>query len=309
MRKMVFMALALGLAALPVLADNTVTHGSDLFQTAGDGSTYAQVSVPAGYFCTGSAAWSGTITLTGVPVVTSPANVLGNTDTVVERLADTTFDGSGNATVNAIVRVANFKATGPISVTGCTGSSLWDVRSSAAPTQSAFAMTLHRTSPTATGGTFDSDVTISPRLTFTQEGTGGLVHTLDQSTIHFTTSGASWTHQPGAGGLTYTTGSVQVDTDGDGVADTTVPPTSNFAAGWSTVAQSGCSTPPCGVGVPHSAITARHHINPPLPPCGTGLQAGLTVQRPQGTKSFTTQPVLQQHCYAVFTTDTTTIQP
>src|SRR4029077_7009286 len=50
----------------------------------------------------------------------------------------------------------------------------------------------------ATGGTFDSDVTISPRLTFTQEGTSTAV-TLDQSTIHFTTSGASWTHQPGAG--------------------------------------------------------------------------------------------------------------
>jgi hypothetical protein len=299
MRKMVFMALALGLAALPALADDTVTHGSDLFQTAGDGSTYAQVSVPAGYFCTGSAAWSGTITLTGVPVVTSPANVLGNTDTVVERLADTTFDGSGNATVNAIVRVANFKGTAPISVTGCTGSTLWDVRSSAAPTQSAFAMTLHRASSTATGGTFDSDVTISPRLTFTQEGTGGLVHTLDQSTIHFTTSGASWTHQPGAGGLTYTTGSVQVDTDGDGVADTTVPPTSNFAAGWSTVAQTGCSTPPCGVGVPHSAITARHHINPPLPPCGARTHLSRTVKAPDG-KLFTVQ-----NCY--LTTDTYTL--
>jgi hypothetical protein len=293
MRKMIFMGLAAALVALPALADNTVTHGSDLFQTAGDGSTYAQVSVPAGYFCTGSAAWSGTVTLTGVPIVTSPANVLGNTDTVVERLADTTFDGSGNATVNAIVRAANFKSTSAISVTGCTGSSLWDVRSSAAPTQSAFAMTLHRTSSTATGGTFDSDVTISPRLTFTQQGTGGLVRTLDQSTVHFTTSGASWTHHPGTGGLSYGS-SVQVDTDGDGIADTTVPATSNFAAGWSTVPQSGCSTPPCGVGVPHSAITARHHIHPPLPPCTT-TQAGLRAQQ-QGTKSFTVQPAL---CYAV----------
>ncbi len=295
MRKMIFMGLAAALIALPVLADNTVTHGSDLFQTAGDGSTYAQVSVPAGYFCTGSAAWSGTVVLTGVPVVTSPANVLGNTDTVVERLADTTFDGSGNATVNAIVRAANFKSTSPISVSGCTGSSLWDVRSSAAPTQSAFAMTLHRTSSTATGGTFDSDVTISPRLTFTQQGTGGLVHTLDQSTVHFTTSGASWTHHPGTGGLSYGS-SVQVDTDGDSVADTTVPATSNFAAGWSSVPQSGCTTPPCGVGVPHSAITARHHINPPLPPCTTGTQAGVR-------SGFVTQPVLQ-HCYAVANTTT-----
>lgn len=300
MKKMIYIGLALGLAALPALADNTVTHGSDVFQTAGDGSTYAQVSVPAGYFCTGSAAWSGTVTLTGVPVATTPANVLGNTDTVVERLADTTFDANGNATVNAIVRVANFKSTSPISVTGCSGSSLWDVRSNASTTQSAFQMTLHRSSPTATGGTFDSDVTINPRLTFTQQGSG-TTRTLDQSTIHFTTSGASWTHQPGSGGVTYTSGSIQADTDGDGVPDTTVPATSNFAAGWSTVPQSGCPTPPCGVGVPHSAITARHHVNPPLPPCNTGTQTGLSSKR-LGTKLMSVQ-----HCYAVSTT-TTTIQ-
>lgn len=298
MRKMIPIGLGLALAALPALADNTVTHGSDFFQTAGDGSTYAQASVPAGYFCTASAAWSGTVVLTGAPVATSPANVLGNTDTVIERLADTTFDPSGNATVNAIVRVANFKSTSPISVSGCTGSTLWDVKSSAAPTQSAFAMTLHRSSPTATGGTFDSAVTINPRLTFTQQGTG-LTRTLDQGTIHFTTTGASWTHQPGAGGLTYTAGSVQVDTDGDGVADTTVPASSNFAAGWSTVPQTGCSTPPCSVGVPHSAITARHHINPPLPPCTRGTQAGVR-------SGLTAQPVFT-NCY--LTTDTNTIEP
>lgn len=289
MKKMLFLGLALLLAALPALADNTITHGSDLFQTAGDGSTYAEVSVPAGYFCTGSAAYSGTVTLTGAPVATSPANVLGNTDTIIERLSDTTFNSSNVATVNAIVRVANFKSTSPITVTGCSGSSLWDVTSSAAPTQSAFTMTIYRSSSTATGGTFDSDVTINPRLTFTQQGTS-VTRTLDQSTIHFTTSGASWTHQPGSGGLTYTSGSVQVDTDGNGVPDTNVPATSNFAAGWSSVPQSGCPTPPCGVGVPHSAITARHHVNPPLPPCTTTRQpAGLSAG-----KAFQIQ-----HCYAI----------
>ena len=56
MKKMLFVGLGLLLAALPALADNTITHGSDLFQTAGDGTTYAEVSVPAGFFCTGSAA-------------------------------------------------------------------------------------------------------------------------------------------------------------------------------------------------------------------------------------------------------------
>jgi hypothetical protein len=295
MKKMLFLGLALLLAALPGLADNTITHGSDLFQTAGDGSTYAQVDVPAGFFCTGSAAFSGTVTLAGAPVATSPANVLGNTDTVVERLSDTTFNSSNVATVNAIVRVANFKSTSPITVSGCSGSVYWDVKSSAAPTQSAFTMTLYRSSSTATGGTFDSDVTINPRLTFTQQGTG-LTRTLDQSTIHFTTSGASWTHQPGSGGLTYTSGSVQVDTDGNGVPDTNVPATSNFAAGWSSVPQSGCPTPPCGVGVPHSTITARHHVNPPLPPCTTTQTTGLSAAKRTGKLATIAR------CYAISNT-------
>jgi hypothetical protein len=307
MKKMIYMGLALGLAALPALADNTITHGTDVFETKGDGTTYADVSVPAGFFCTGSAAWSGTVTLAGDPVVTSPANVLGHSDTVVERTGDTTFDASGNATVNAIVRAASFKSTAPISVTGCSGSTLWDVKSNASPTQSAFTMTIHRSSSTATGGTFDSDVTISPRLTFTQQGSG-TQRTLDQSTIHFTTSGASWTHQPGSGGVTYTSGSVQIDTDGNGVVDTTVPATSNFAAGWTTVPQSGCATPPCATPIPHSAITARHHVNPPPPYCTTTTTTGATAAKRLGTKAAALQQQTQRFCVAQPTTlDTHTL--
>jgi hypothetical protein len=298
MKKMLFLGLALLLAALPGLADNTITHGSDFFQTAGDGTTYAQVSLPAGYFCTGSAAYSGTIVLAGVPVATSPANVLGNTDTIIERLSDTTFNSSNVATVNAVVRVANFKSTSPITVTGCSGSSLWDVTSSAAPTQSAFAMTIYRSSSTATGGTFDSTVTINPRLTFTQQGSS-VTRTLDQSTITFSTSGASWTHQPGSGGLTYTAGSVQVDTDGNGVPDTNVPASSNFAAGWTNVPQSGCASTPCPVPVPHSTITARHQTQPPLPPCTTTTTTQATTQ--SAAKRHGKFAAVQR-CYAVSNT-------
>jgi hypothetical protein len=278
---MVYVGMALGLAALPALAANTVTRGIDVFETKGDGTTYADVSVPAGFFCAGSAAFSGTVVMAGDAVATSPDGALGHSDTVVERLADTTFDASGNATVNAIVRAASFKSASPIAVSGCAGSAYWDVKSNATPTQSTFAMTLHRSSSTATGGTFDSDVTISPRLTFTQQGSG-VQRTLDEGAIHFTTSGASWTHQPGSGGVTYTAGPVQIDTNGDGAVDTTVPPTSNFAAGWSTVPQSGCATAPCPVPIPHSATTARHHVNPPPPYCASTSTTGATAKRVQG---------------------------
>jgi hypothetical protein len=296
MRKMIYMGLALGLASLPVLADNTITHGIDIWQTNGDGRSYVNLSIPAGYFCATSAAWSGTVTMVGAPVATSPASVLGATDTVVERLSDATFVNNV-ATVNAIVRAASFKSTAPIAVSGCSGSAYWDIKSTAAPTQSPFTITIRRSSSTATGGNFDSDVTVSPRLTFTQQGSG-ISHTLDQSTIHFTTAGAEWTHQPGSGGVTYPGGSVQIDTDGDGVTDTTVPATSNFAAGWTNVPQSGCSATPCPVPIPHQAPGHLHYVGPPVPYCtATGTTVGLTANRRQGTKSLQPdQPV--QRCYA-----------
>ena len=55
MRQIAALGLAaLALAAVPVWADNTITHGIDVFQTKSDGNTYVDLSLPAGFFCTGS---------------------------------------------------------------------------------------------------------------------------------------------------------------------------------------------------------------------------------------------------------------
>jgi len=296
MRKTILTGLALVFAALPGFAANTISRGIDIWETKGDGRTYSTFSLPAGFFCVASAPWSGTVVLTGNAVATSPADVLGRTDTVIERLSDTTFNASNVATVNAIVRAASFKGTAPITVSGCAGSAYWDVKSSAAPTQSPFPITIRRTSSTATGGSFDSDVTISPRLTFTQQGSG-LLRTLDQAQVHFTTSGAEWTHQPGSGGVTYS-GSVQIDTDGNGVVDSTVPGTSNFAAGWTSVPQTGCSPAPCPVPIPHQAAGNLHQVTPPPPYC-----TGTT------SPSTTTSTKLLAVSRCVYKTDTTQTQP
>src|SRR5690242_17575330 len=136
MKPIFLLGLALSLAALPALADDTILAGIDIWQTKNDSNTFIDLDLPAGFFCASSAPFSGRVVFVGEPIVTNPANVLGATDTVVERLGNATFDSNGVATVNAIVRAANFKGTAPITVSGCTGSSLWDVRSSAAPTQS-----------------------------------------------------------------------------------------------------------------------------------------------------------------------------
>jgi hypothetical protein len=273
MRKVLLLSgLALCLAALPALADNTIFAGSDVFRTAGDGNTSSDVSLPAGFFCSTSAAFSAHIVFVGVPFATNPADAFGATDTLIERLGDATFDSSNNATVNAIVRAVSFKGTGPVTVSGCPGSSLWDVKLAAGPTQSVFQMTFHRPSSTATGGTFDSNVSISPRLTFSQQGSS-LQRTVDERPILFTTQAAQWTHQPGVGGVSHPGGSVQIDTDGNGVPDATAPPTTNFAAGWSPYTRTGCSTAPCQSAISHAAIIAQHLTQASQPFCKSTVQA------------------------------------
>jgi hypothetical protein len=263
MKPAFLLGIALSLAALPAVADDTILAGSDVWQTSNDSNTYIDLDLPAGFFCNSSAPFSGRVVFAGAPVATNPAGALGETDTVIERLGNATFDSNGVAMVNAVVRAANFKSTAPITVSGCAGSSLWDVRSSAAPAQSPFPITIRRSSPTATGGSFDSSVVISPRLTFTQQGTAGLQRILDQGVITFTTSGAEWTQAPGSGGVTYTAGPIQIDTDGDGLPDTYVPPTSNLAPGWSPFTRTDCAVAPCAVLVPHQAPRHAHFIRPP----------------------------------------------
>jgi hypothetical protein len=270
--RILYLGLVLSMAGSPILADNTIRSGTDFWETQNNGSTYVDLNLPAGFFCANSAPFSGRVTLAGSPIATSPAGVLGRTDTVIERLGDATFDANNVATVNAIVRAASFKGTASITITGCSGSALWDVRSSAAPTQAPFPVTIRRSGPTATGGSFDSSVSIAPRLTFIQQG-AGLTRTLDQATIVFSTAGAEWTHVPGSGGVTSSS-SVQIDADGDGVPETTVPRTSNFAPGWSPFTKPGCTAAPCPVPIPHQAPSHSHWVIPPSPNCPATANCG-----------------------------------
>ena len=106
-------------------------------------------------------------------------------------------------------------------------------------------------------------------------------HSVDQSAVTFTTSGAEWTFQPGSGGVTYTAGPVQIDTDGNGVVDTTVGHTSNFAPGWSPSTKTGCSTPPCPAPIPHTAPSHLHYVSPPPPYCtSSGASQMKAMTRP-----------------------------
>ena len=262
MKRLVALSLLISIA-VPAAADDTILKGIDVWETKDDAGTYVDLYIPAGFFCATSAPFAGRVTLKGAPIQTDPPYALGRTDTIIERQADATF--SANTTqVNAVMRATCFVGTSSISVSGCSGSTSWDVKSIAAPSQAPFSITIRRPTTTASGGTFDSTVKISPRLVFTQQGSG-VQRTLDQAEVHFTTDLAEWTHQPGSGGVKRTSG-LLVDADCDGVPETAISGTSNFAPGWSPSPKPGCSTPPCRVGIVHDSGSHQHRVSPPPAP-------------------------------------------
>ena len=71
--------LALGmLLAIPSLAQPTINRGVDLFVTPADGTTAVDFStnpIPADFFCPGSAPFTGTVGLQGVPLATVPPGI------------------------------------------------------------------------------------------------------------------------------------------------------------------------------------------------------------------------------------------
>src|SRR5262245_16632259 len=77
------------IAAPAFAADRVIANGIDLWTTRGDGSTFADFSIeslPAGFFCSKSAPFTGQVVLRGVPIATGQPGVLGTTDTIVQRL-------------------------------------------------------------------------------------------------------------------------------------------------------------------------------------------------------------------------------
>src|SRR5262245_39317454 len=102
------------LLALPAgaAAPATITRGVDIFTTSGGTrADFTSNPIPADFFCLGSSAFSGSIPLSGVPLVTAPAGIAGTTDTVVERLADAVFGAGGAASTRIILRALKMRGS------------------------------------------------------------------------------------------------------------------------------------------------------------------------------------------------------
>lgn len=221
--------LALSFAASAFAADRAIQNGIDAWETKGDGSTFvdfAQTPIPAGFFCAGSAPFTGRVAFQGVPVVTGTPKALGNTDTIVQRLDDAVFDKRGVAVTRTQVRALSLKSVTPFE-TGC-GKFEATVRLDGA--QPVTQMVIRREDEN--GGTFSGPLWLNVKVSFTPVGRAnreGLEVPLE---VRFPAKAVyPWRAKMVA---PVPAGFVQVDTDGDGIVDTYLPGTSNFFAGLSS---------------------------------------------------------------------------
>jgi hypothetical protein len=163
----------LAMAALPAVAApnpvDRVPAGVDYWQTLSFGATaygFARDPLPAGFFCAGSAPFTGEVMFEGVPLHTEPAGILGTTDTVIERLDDAVFNARGVATSRLRARALNLRATEPVK-TAC-GS--FKVTASLTEDQPVTSITFHRRNKY--GGIFNADLRLRIRIDFTHLQTG-----------------------------------------------------------------------------------------------------------------------------------------
>ncbi len=250
---MKFFRLAMGIALLTMLAAPALAQvaeaGVDVFTTpatAGSNIDFTTDPIPADFFCPGSPPFAEVIHLKGVPLVTDPPNVAGTTDTIVERLADVLTNGSSTPVV---VRALQLKHTQETTVACGDG------------TVTQWGTWVHVTDPYAPPApdstmqiytdTFTSHLVVPATVTF--------YNTVDETDVkewsHDVSLAGSgnWSDNPGGDAIEFDD-PLLVDTDGDDVPDTQVPPTSNFHPGWQGQTR---------VGLTEQELLAKHGIKPP----------------------------------------------
>jgi hypothetical protein len=226
-RAFILFALVLLAAGSAFAADRAILSGSDLWTTPGDGSTFADFGlepIPAGFFCAGSAPFTGQIAFRGVPVASDDPEALGTTDTIVQRLDDAVFNKRGVARTRLQVRALSLESMAPFK-TSC-GS--FKAVAALAGDQPITSMRIVRDS--AVGGRFWAPLALNVKITFIPVGRNAQRGKLELvQSIRFDATPIAWGSEPVRPGRESK--ALFVDTDGDGVPDSEVPSSSNFAAG------------------------------------------------------------------------------
>jgi hypothetical protein len=168
---------------------NRIAAGYDYWQTLGSGATrynFGQQPLPADFFCVGSERFGGQLNFEGVPLRTAPANVLGTTDTIIERLDDAVYNKAGVATTRIRARALDLVATKLVQ-NSC---GAWKVSATLAGEQPVTRMTFHRQNQY--GGVFDANLKLRVGVTFTNVDTGvnrTVVRNIDMPTVTATPYG------------------------------------------------------------------------------------------------------------------------
>jgi hypothetical protein len=168
-----------------------VAAGNDEFETAGDGQTFHDFegsAIPAGFFGTGSLAYSELVPLEGVPL--APGSEI---DTVIQR--HQAVMGPGGSTPLTMTGLS-LKSSGPITVQFNNGQQIWSEQWNIAVGLSSYKASTG--SMTINSSTFDSTLKVWPKFTFTRVGGGVPPKVLD-------------TGAPGGPGLTASSDTATLD--------------------------------------------------------------------------------------------------
>ncbi len=220
-------AIALCLASSAFAADRVIQNGIDTWRTTEDGSTYidfAKTPLPAGFFCAGSAPFTGRVALRGEPIATDVPKALGMADTIVQRLDDAAFNKRGQAVTRIQFRALSLKGLAPID-TEC---GQFNVSASLdGGVQPITRMVISRENEK--GGQFTAPLSLNVRMSFQPVGQVASEPLEFPVAVRFPgTVRVPWLTKTAAA---IPAGFVRVDTDGDQVPDTFLPGTSNFTAG------------------------------------------------------------------------------
>ncbi len=179
------------------LAENygslAAVQGVDLFETT-DANIY--VNVPADFFFPGSEPFTGTISLSGVPLEVVGPFELGTTDSTIYRRKNTLVPSAESET-KIPIEFANLslRSVSPIEVEVDLSPTYWwvgvtldeDIRPEEAGT-----LMLHRSY--TQGGTCDMNVPVVPKLTFTKVSEPNQVRELTLNEMMLTGTGGIWSH-------------------------------------------------------------------------------------------------------------------
>ena len=220
--------LVSSLAASAFAADRVIQNGIDVWATPDDGSTFvdfAKTPIPAGFFCPGSSPFTGKEAFKGEPIVTGTPGALGTTDTIVQRLDDAAFNKRGVAMTRVQFRALSLKSLAPIE-TEC---GKFTVTAALDGVQPITRMVITRENKT--GGRFTAPLALNVKVRFEPVGRVSEEALEIPVAVRFPgTVKMPWQKASAP----VPAGFVLVDTDGDRVADTYLPGTSNLIAGQSS---------------------------------------------------------------------------